>query len=168
VDDHHPEFQGSIDPAHKEELFVGRWLESRGNLDVIVHEKRIAPTLADRAEYADSGDLQWMSKSGRLLHGEVKAIRHNFTHDRGKWEWPDRVFVDRVETYDAKDPRPDWYFIVSADRQALATVNVIATRQHWDVHDVQHRLTKIWNPTYCTTLEHIGLHDLRDFERGVG
>jgi len=158
MDDHHPEFQGSLPPAHQVELFVGRWLESRDNTDIVVHEKRIAPTLADRKEYADSGDLEWVSKDGVPLRGEVKGSGHCFTPDPSEFSWPTRIWIDRVETCDAKDPPPDWYFIVSKDRKTIISVSC-QTKPDWGKAYAQHRFTKIWNETYTTRLIDVDFHD---------
>ena len=105
-------------------MVVAVWLLSRGN-EVRVPQKTLRSDWSERLNHSDEGDLYVNGK-----RCEVKGLRTKFEFQ--KWPFPYALIANKF-TYDRMDPKPDVYFIVSADHSCTAVVDVRKTRDAWRV-----------------------------------
>lgn len=153
--ENHKDFIDLQPGAHKVELFVAAWLRSRGN-DVQVLEHTIAPTRDEWHLHSDHGDLELTTPAGLFLRGEVKGCSRSFNHFR--YPWP-RYFLDATGKWDRKDPKPDWYYRLSADRKAIAAApgnTPDLWGKCWELDHVSKRMQEL----YWVGREHVELFDL--------
>ena len=158
----HAEFQGDLDRSDKSVHFIAEWLRSRDN-EVTELEHTVAPTFEERHEHSDHGDLELITPAGLVLLGEVKeSYKYSYTVDEGH-PFPNRVFTEWVDKYARKDPKPDWYFLLSACWSTVVTVACAGDWWWWKA-DAPDRITGKMKPTWCTRIERCELHDLRGFD----
>jgi hypothetical protein len=92
---------------------------------VTLPKRRLAKDFADRKEYADKGDIY---ASGKRM--EVKHLKRDFVYR----EWPfATVTICAKASFDAADPKPDYYFILNQPMTIAAIVDVRNTRPIWTV-----------------------------------
>lgn len=96
------------------------WLNDSRKFTVEIPPTEEAPTAAEHAKFADSGDLFAWKKSGPRLRIEVKTLTVTFT---GRQDWPFReVFVDSVLSVNRSIGDVYAWVSVSADLKAAVMV----------------------------------------------
>ena len=119
------------------ERVVAEWLRRRG---LTVWESGAQYSGRGR----DPGDLI-VDHGGKTLRVEVKRSSKQFPYwFEGCSNWPasfrrkdprgvrrDVLFVDSVDRFDHKRPKPDWYFLLPLDVTFAARVNVADTMTEW-------------------------------------
>lgn len=90
----------------------------------------LRPTFADRAAYADDGDV--FIDLLVTLRVESKRRRENFTSPED-FKFP-TIIVDNVSSYDAKSIKPWCYFVQNEYRTACLEINVKQTRDQWKIN----------------------------------
>lgn len=100
---------------------AAKWLHSLG-VDVLVKATHVAPDASKWEQYADSGDLEIISKRGNKKRVEVKQLSVNFT---GPDDWPykNEFIVCEANSFKRADPKPYAYLILSADGSTVAIVH---------------------------------------------
>ena len=110
----HKKFLKYLEESNSAVYYIAAWLERRG-YTVTIPELRKAPSHKDWKKYADSGDLFVGSK--RI---EVKRLTVSFT---GEHDWPfDDFIVCNKHSYDAADPKPYAYMILSKSMDFVGVV----------------------------------------------
>lgn len=127
----HSHFVGELATGHQIQVAVAERLREEG-LRVHVPELRAAPTAAQRRDFADDGDLHVYQRDRRVVV-EAKSRALAFSEHGQDFPYV-RALVDRKESFDAKDPKPVAYVLVSQQTGAM-TVAPVSTRSTWTVQD---------------------------------
>lgn len=117
-------FVTSLASAFQAECAVAVAIARRGAVEITLPTYRVRPTYEQRFAYRDDGDLRmrWHHESSRLYRVEVKWRTVNFLTPQ---DYPySTAFVDEVVNLDAKDPRPDYYFLCNRALTACLVVNL--------------------------------------------
>ena len=122
---------------------------------VTLPQRRLRADFADRKEFADRGDIY---ASGKRI--EVKHIKHNFQH--GAWPF-ETAAICAKKSFDAADPRPDYYYIVNASLTVAALVDVRTTFPDWLVRRITDRERGYDYDVYAVTPEYLAWRYI-DFE----
>ena len=118
------DFEQRFRASRPAEIVVATFLLTQGQT-VTLPKRRLAKDFADRKEYADKGDIY---ASGKRI--EVKHLKRDFQYR----EWPfDSVTICAKASFDAADPKPDYYFLLNQSMTIAALVDVRNTRPIWTV-----------------------------------
>ena len=117
-------FRSSCRAAFRAEVAVAIHCVQAGAVEVQVPSYRITPSFDERRVYRDTGDLyvRW-AHDGKRCRYEVKKHPHENFSCVAEVPWP-LVIVDETANLDAKDPRPDGYFICNATLTAALFINL--------------------------------------------
>lgn len=116
-------FVSSLQSAFQAECAVAVAIARRGAVEITLPTYRVRPAYEQRSAYRDDGDLRmrWPN-SPREYRVEVKWRTVNFLTPQ---DYPyDTAFVDEVVNLDAKNPRPDYYFLCNKALTACLVVNL--------------------------------------------
>ncbi len=150
----HSDFESRFRASRPAEIVVATYLLNLGHT-VTLPKRRLARDFADRAEYADKGDIY---ASGKRI--EVKHIKHDFGYEA----WPfETAAICAKKSFDAADPRPDYYYIVNASMTVAALVDVKTTFADWRVQKIVDRERGYDYDVYAVTPEYLGWRYI-DFE----
>jgi|SanBayMetagenome_1026888.scaffolds.fasta_scaffold11442_3 hypothetical protein len=150
----HSDFEARFRASRPAEIVVATYLLNIGHT-VTLPKRRMAKDFADRAEFADRGDIY---ASGKRI--EVKHIKHDF----GYQAWPfETAAICAKKSFDAADPRPDYYYIVNASMTVAALVDVKTTFPDWRVQKIVDRERGYDYDVYAVTPEYLGWRYI-DFE----
>ena len=115
----------------------------------------MAKDFADRKEFADKGDVY---ASGKRI--EVKHIKHDFQYEA----WPfETAAICAKKSFDAADPRPDYYYIVNASLTVAALVDVRTTFPDWLVWKITDKERGYEYDVYAVAPEYLAWRYI-DFE----
>jgi len=115
-------FRTLLSRGHRHERLVAAVLRAQG-LDAAAQDLRVRPDVEQRRKYRDNGDVLCC---GQRI--EVKARPLSF---RGPDDLPyDTVFVDTVSKFNAMDPVPMSYVVVSTETGAMVAT-ATAHRELW-------------------------------------
>lgn len=118
------DFESRFRASRNAEMVVALYLLNLGHT-VHLPKRQLRPTFAERDKYSDHGDIY---ASGKRV--EVKHIRHDFEFQ----EWPfESAAICAKRSYDAADPKPDYYYLVNASMTVAALVDVQTTYMDWFV-----------------------------------
>lgn len=145
------DFESRFRASRKAEMAVALYLLNRGHT-VTLPKRQMAKTFAERKDYADKGDVY---ASGRRI--EVKHIKHDF--DYQVWPFPTAAICAK-KSFDAADPRPDYYYIVNAPMTVAALVDVKTTFPDWKVHRITDKLRGYDYEVYAVEPEYLGWRHL--------
>ena len=150
----HSDFDARFRASRPAEIVVATYLLNIGHT-VTLPKRRIAKNFADRAEFADKGDIY---AGGKRI--EVKHIKHDFGYEA----WPfETAAICAKKSFDAADPRPDYYYIVNASLTVAALVDVKTTFPDWRVQKIADRERGYDYDVYAVTPEYLGWRYI-DFE----
>ena len=122
---------------------------------VTLPKRRMAKDFADRKDYADKGDVY---ASGKRI--EVKHIKHDFQYEA----WPfETAAICAKKSFDAADPRPDYYYLVNQSMTVAALVDVKTTFPDWFVQRQADPVRGYDYDVYAVTPEYLGWRYI-DFE----
>ena len=148
------DFESRFRASRKAEMAVALYLLNRGHT-VTLPKRQMAKTFAERKDYADKGDVY---ASGKRI--EVKHIKHDFQYQA----WPfETVAICAKKSFDAADPRPDFYYIVNASLTVAALVDVKTTFPDWLVRKITDKERGYDYDVYAVTPEYLGWRYI-DFE----
>jgi len=120
----HDKFQEHLLASHEATIIVTRWLTAKG-FDVTLRGLHVAPEAKDWRDYADSGDLEIISRA------EVKHLSAEFTCVD---DWPFHDFmVCAKHSWDNAKQKPYRYFYLNKDCTHMASLDPGKTRKHWSV-----------------------------------
>lgn len=118
------DFEQRFRASRPAEIVVATHLLNQGHT-VTLPQRRLRANFADRKEYADKGDIY---ASGKRI--EVKHLKRDFAYR----EWPfASVTICSKASFDASDPRPDYFYLVNQSMTVAALVDVRNTRPIWTV-----------------------------------
>lgn len=141
------DFEARFRAARNAEMVVALYLLARGHT-VTLPKRRMAKDFADRKEFADKGDVY---ASGKRI--EVKHIKHDFEYQ----SWPFKTAaICAKASFDAADPRPDYYYIVNASLTVAALVDVRITFPDWIVERIEDRERGYDYEVYAVEPEYLG------------
>lgn len=148
------DFEARFRAARNAEMVVALYLLARGHT-VTLPKRRLRADFADRKEFADHGDVY---ASGKRI--EVKHIKHDFEYQA----WPfETAAICAKKSFDAADPRPDYYYIVNASLTVAALIDVKTTFADWLVRKITDKERGYNYDVYAVTPEYLGWRYL-DFE----
>jgi len=153
LDDIDPGFVARLLESERDKWVVARWLGDTFKQHVTVRALRVRPTSADRAEYADQGDLEIVQTV------EVKHDRTRMFTGAADYPFAD-VLVDNVNTYDRKQPKPYAYVILNADATYAAVVKPAQSFAAWTRRDIRNHGDGYLKTVYCVPLEHVMFYRL--------
>jgi len=150
----HSDFEARFRASRPAEIVVATYLLNIGHT-VTLPQRRLRANFADRAEFADKGDIY---AGGKRI--EVKHIKHDFGYEA----WPfETAAICAKKSFDAADPCPDYYYIVNASLTVAALVDVKTTFPDWRVQKIVDRERGYDYDVYAVTPEYLGWRYI-DFE----
>ena len=148
------DFETRFRASRPAEIVVATHLLNQGHT-VTLPKRRLAKDFADRAEFADKGDVY---ASGKRI--EVKHLRHDFEFEA--WPFP-QVTICAKASFDAAHPRPDYYYLVNQSMTVAALVDVRVTFPDWFVKRQADPARGYDYDAYAITPEYLGWRYI-DFE----
>jgi hypothetical protein len=131
---------------------VALWFFHRG-YSVHIPKVDYASDASQFEDYVDDGDLYVTKVHGNRQRIEVKGKKGlNFT---GSHDWPkgfNGMFMSNVAAYERADPKPDAYFIVSADLRYAAILHA-KTKPFWTIRSVLCSNTGNYEDIYSAPVE---------------
>ena len=147
-------FEARFRASRPAEIVVATYLLNIGHT-VTLPKRRIAKNFADRADFADKGDVY---ASGKRI--EVKHKQVDFEY--GSWPF-ETVAICAKKSFDAADPRPDYYYLVNKGLTVAALVDVKTTFADWLVQRIMDTRRGYDYEVYAVTPEYLGWRYI-DFE----
>lgn len=139
-------FESRFRASRNAEMVVALYLLNLGHT-VTLPKRRMAKDFADRKEFADHGDIY---ASGKRI--EVKHIKHDFDYNA----WPfETAAICAKKSFDAADPRPDFYYIINASLTVAALVDVKTTFPDWRVKRIVDKERGYDYEVYAVTPEYL-------------
>lgn len=128
-----PGFVADLEASKPAVLAVARYLERCG-VTVTVPEIKVRPTVDQRADFADDGDIRcYHHRLGHFIT-EVKGRDLDFDHET---PYPfTTLILDPVARFKAKGETPFVYYIVNAQLSHAQRVLVPSTQKSWTVEYV--------------------------------
>jgi hypothetical protein len=148
------DFESRFRASRPAEIVVATYLLNIGHT-VSLPKRALRPTQAEARKYTDNGDIY---ASGKRI--EVKHIKHDFQYQA----WPfETLAICAKKSFDAADPRPDYYYIVNKSMTVAALVDVATTRPEWLIRRLPDRQRGYDYDVYALMPEYLGWRYL-DFE----
>ena len=117
-----PTFVEDLRASHSAVQVAAEWLRSSG-YPVIVRPTFVRPTVEERREYSDDGDLEILQRV------EVKQRPDMDFREPRDFKFK-TIIVDVCHTYDQARPKPHAYMILNASLSAAFVVKC-STRPQW-------------------------------------
>jgi hypothetical protein len=131
---------------------AARYLHSMG-LTVVVNRTDYADTASEWKDYADNGDLEIITKSGRRERIEVKMLSASF-HNQRTWPFPDFIVCEK-DSFDRAEIKPYAYWIMSGDCVAVAIVRSSSASSWKVVRRKDSRYKDVWQEFYTCPLDQV-------------
>jgi hypothetical protein len=141
----HEQFLDELRASSEAVVLVAAWLTRERGLPVVLRPTFAAPTIDQRADYTDGGDLEI------LLGVEVKRRSLPFTN-KADYPYP-TVIVDACPSFDKKRPRPYAYVLLNETMTAALVVDVGRTRHSWTRADLLDGRNNFRQPFYVCPLD---------------
>ena len=141
------DFEARFRASRSAEIVVATYLLNRGHT-VTLPKRQMAKSFADRKGYADKGDVY---ASGKRI--EVKHKKDDFEYQT--WPFPTAAICAK-KSFDAADPRPDYYYLVNASMTVAALVDVKTTFPDWKVERIVDTARGYDYEVYAVEPEYLG------------
>jgi hypothetical protein len=162
----HAEFRGRAYSSNQVSFAVAEHVHHEEGYSVTVKGMKLAPTILDRKQYADHGDLIVTDEDMQITwRYEVKGLSAVFTCAE---DWPahfgGKVFVDtvkRVDAVEAAGESPRYYYSVNQAITHVAIIETAATRGLWKIrHNVTNKNTGMLDSYYYCPIEYVSFRQL--------
>ena len=136
--------------------YFADYLRKQGE-QVTVPELRISPSVEEREDYSDNGDL-FVLKDGKQLMYEVKHINQDFTSTD---DYPYRkIIVNALTGITTKSKIPDYHILLSRDKKYYMSIKsdtapLWEKKRMWDSYKKYH----LW--FYLLELDHVDCHEIK-------
>lgn len=133
----------------------------RHGWDVKSDPKPMAPSFDCDPQYSDTGDLILSRPGRRPLRVEVKYPRWRMDH-------PADPYICSKRSYDAYDPKPDFFVLIDGSGDYFALVRP-ETKRHWRVKTTRYRGNGGYDyEVYCISKEHLKFYPIpRDVKERI-
>ena len=141
----HDDFKERLRESEPARRLIAGLLILQGATELQIDEPRIAPTYEERGSYIDRGDLYARFIGETQLHRyEVKRLSVSFS---GLEDWPFKgtIFVDEVDGWERKQPKPRGYFSVDHEMTAAIWLPCSHPEEWW--------VKKVYDKHYRTQVE---------------